>query len=147
MLALCAPVAMAQTRRDSELGDKQRDLRETQRRLLEERAKAADAKRREASVLSDLEATEKRLGDKRRQIAVLGGRMKRAQGDIGDLERDIAALHRRRATQEEALARRLVVLYKLERQGGVLPLVFAGLDPVHQAVQLFRRSGGAQVQA
>ncbi len=147
LLTLGVSLADAQPRRDSELGDKQRDLRETQRRLSEERAKAADAKRREAGVLSDLEATEKRLGDKRRQIAVLAGRMKRAEGHIGELEREIAGLHDRRAMQEEALARRLRALYKLEVQGGALLWLLAGQDPVGQAVQLRHLAALAAVDA
>jgi hypothetical protein len=42
-------------REGAEIGDKQRDLQQTQKRLLEERQKAADARKREAGVLSELE--------------------------------------------------------------------------------------------
>ena len=147
LAALVAAPAAAQHRRDPELGDKQRDLRETQKRLQEERAKAAEAKRREAGLLSDLEAIDRRLSDKRRQIAALDSRVRRALADIGELERDIARLDGRRAGQEEALARRLRALYKLQAQGGVLPVLLSGQDPVSQAVQLRHLSTLATVDA
>ena len=52
---LLLPVAgWAQHKRDPDLGDKQRDLQQTQKQLREERQKAADARRREAGVLSEL---------------------------------------------------------------------------------------------
>jgi septal ring factor EnvC (AmiA/AmiB activator) len=147
LVPLLAGAAAGQRRPSAELGDKQRDLRETQKRLQEERAKAAEAKRREAGLLSELDAIDKRLGDKRRQITALDGRVRRAQADIGDLERDIGRLHGRRTGQEEALARRLRALYKLQAQGGVLPVLLSGQDPLSQAVQLRHLSTLATVDA
>ena len=84
VLGLAVSPGSAQ-RRDgrSELGDKQKDLQQTQRRLGEERAKAADARKREAGLLAELEAIEKRLAAKRQQVAALDGRIQRAQADIG----------------------------------------------------------------
>jgi septal ring factor EnvC (AmiA/AmiB activator) len=118
-----------------ELGEKQRDLQETQKRLREERVKAAEAKRREQSLLAELEAVEKRLGRIRSRVAALDGRIRKAQSDIGQLEGEIRRLQAQRMGQEEALGRRLRALYKLQAQGGVLPLLLSGDDPVAQAVQ------------
>jgi septal ring factor EnvC (AmiA/AmiB activator) len=146
VLAAAGPAA-AQRRESGDLGDKQRDLQQTQRRLSEERAKAADARRREAGLLAELEAIDKRLTDKRRQVVVLDGRMKRAQADIAALQGEIERLQAQRAGQEEALARRLRALYKLQAQGGVLPLLLSGADPVAQAVQLRHLATMAMVDA
>ena len=57
-----ATPALGQKRvKGPDLGEKQRDLRETQKRLGEERAKAADARKREAGLLAELETIDRRL--------------------------------------------------------------------------------------
>ena len=80
LLLAAASAAGAQTKKDAaDLGEKERTLQQTQKRLKEERAKAADARKREASLLTELEAIDKRLTDKRRQVAALDARVRRAQ--------------------------------------------------------------------
>jgi len=148
--ALLLPAsADAQAKRETaaDVGDKQRDLQQTQKRLKEERQKAADARKREASVLSELEAIDERLIEKRKQVGVLDGRMRRAQADIGELQGEIGRLQTRRSGQEEVLGRRLRALYKLQAQGGVLPIVLSGDDPVTQSVQLRHLTTLATVDA
>jgi septal ring factor EnvC (AmiA/AmiB activator) len=147
---LLAPAALAQApKREgaAEIGDKQRDLQQAQKRLREERQKAADARKREAGVLSELEAIDQRLTDKRKQVASLDGRMRKAQADIADLRAEIGRLQARRAGQEEVLGRRLRALYKLQAQGGVLPILLSGADPVEQTVQLRHLTTLATVDA
>ena len=108
VLLVLGSAAWAQPRKDgAELGDKERTLQQTQRQLREERAKAVAARNREASLLVELEETEKRLAAKRRQVAALDARIKRAQSDIATLQADIGRLETQRGGQEEALARRL----------------------------------------
>lgn len=133
---LAAAPAPAQKRDGSDIGQKQHDLQQTQKRLSEERAKAADAKKREAGLLAELESIDRRLTEVRKQVATLDGRTRRAQADIVDLRADIGRLGKQRAGQEEALERRLRALYKLEVQGGALPLLLSGDDPIAKAVQL-----------
>jgi murein hydrolase activator len=145
-LALGAP-ALAQKRDGAELGDKQRDLQQTQKRLTEERAKAAEARKREAGLLADLETIDRRLTEKRKQVAALDGRINKAQSDIASLRSDIARLQSQRMGQQEALERRLRALYKLQVQGGVLPLLFSGDDPASQAIQLRHLTTLATVDA
>ena len=147
VLAAAAP-ALAQKRGGAtDLGEKQRDLRETKKRLGEERAKAADARKREAGLLAGLEAIDRRLTEKRKQVMTLDGRIQKAQSDIAGLQRDIARLQGQRAGQEEALGQRLRTLYKLQAQGGVLPLLFSRDDPVAQATQLRHLTTLATVDA
>ena len=148
--ALLLPAsADAQAKRETtaEVGDKQRDLQQTQKRLKEERQKAADARKREASVLSELESIDERLTEKRKQVATLDGRMRKAQADIGELQGELGRLQTRRSGQEEVLGRRLRALYKLQAQGGVLPIVLSGDDPITQAVQLRHLTTLATVDA
>jgi murein hydrolase activator len=135
VFVLAAP-ALAQKREGPDLGDKQRDLQRTQKRLNEERAKAADARKREAGLLAELEAVDRRLTEKRKQVANLDGRIKKAQSDVAVFQGEIGRLQGQRAGQEDALGRRLQALYKLQAQGGVLPLLFSGNDPGAQAIQL-----------
>jgi murein hydrolase activator len=147
--ALLAPAVLAQApkRENAEIGDKQQDLQQTQKRLLEERQKAADARKREASVLSELEGIDRRLSDKRQQVVALDTRLRRAQADVGELQGEIGRLQSRRSGQEDVLGRRLRALYKLQVQGGVLPIVLSGADPVEQAVQLRHLTTLASVDA
>ena len=147
--ALLAPAVLAQVpkRESAEIGDKQQDLQQTQKRLLEERQKAADARKREAGVLSELEGIDRRLSDKRQQVVALDTRLRRAQADVGELQGEIGRLQSRRSGQEDVLGRRLRALYKLQVQGGVLPIVLSGADPVEQAVQLRHLTTLASVDA
>ena len=147
--ALLSPMAWGQVpkRESAEIGDKQQDLQQAHKRLLEERQKAADARKREAGVLSELEAIDRRLSEKRQQVAALDGRLKRAQADVGELQGEIGRLQSRRSGQEDVLGRRLRALYKLQAQGGVLPIVLSGADPVEQAVQLRHLTTLASVDA
>jgi murein hydrolase activator len=140
--------AGAQAKREGpDLGDSERTLQQKQKQLKEERAKVAQAKKREASILAELEDTEKRIGDKRRQVAALDTRVRKAQADISGLQVEIGKLEVQRTGQEEALGRRLRVLYKLQAQGGVLPLILSGDDPVAQAIQLRHLTTLATVDA
>jgi septal ring factor EnvC (AmiA/AmiB activator) len=132
---LWAPAA-AQKREDPQLREKERALSQTQKQLREERAKAQAAKKKEASLLAELEAIDRDLSEKKKRLRVLDGRIRNAQQQIAGLQREVRKLEGQRAGQQEALARRLRTLYKLQVQGGVLPLILAGDDPVSQATQL-----------
>ncbi len=147
VLTLLTAPAAAQKRDGSEIGDKEHALQQKQRQLREERVKAAEAKKREAGVLAELEGTEKRLRETRRQVAVLDARVKRAQVEVLGLEREIGRLESQRAGQEEALGRRLRILYKLQVQGGLLPLLLSGDDPLARAIRLRHLTTLATVDA
>ena len=146
-LALAGAPAVAQKRDGADIGQKQQDLRQTQKRLNEERQKAADAKKREAGLLSELESIDKRVTERRKQVVTLDGGIRKAQADIGDLQADIGKLGRQRLGQEEALERRLRAFYKLEAQGGALPVLLSGDDPIAKAVQLRHLTTLATVDA
>jgi murein hydrolase activator len=139
--------ALAQRRVGADIGEKQRDLQQTQKRLGEERAKAADARRREASLLAELEAVDRRLTEKRKQVAGLDGRIKRAQAGTASLQGEIERLEGQRVGQEDALERRLRTLYRLTAQGGALPILLSGDDPAARAIQLRRLTALATVDA
>jgi len=102
--------------------------------------------KREASLLTELEAIDKRLTDKRRQVAVLDARVKRAQTEIGDLQRDIARLEIQRAGRKTA-SPATPGMYRLQAQGGALPLLLSGDDPVAQSVRLRHLTTLATVDA
>ena len=135
-VAAGASLAGAQARKDG--GDsvqaEQRKLRETEQQLKDERRKAAEARDKESSLLAELDQVEQRLADKQRDIARLDGRIKRAQADVLGLRGEVRGLEQQRGGQEQALARRLRAMYKVHAQGGALPLLFAGDDPVARAV-------------
>ena len=140
--------AAGQHKKDAgDISDKERALQQTQKRLKEERAKAADARKREAGILSELETIDRRLNDKRKQVAVLDGRIRHTQAEMGDLQRDVARLEGQRAGQEDAMALRLRAMYRLQVQGGALPVLLSGDDPVAQAVRLRHLTTLATVDA
>ena len=146
-LGLAVPAAGQQKKDSGDLGDKERALQQTQKRLKEERAKAADARKREAGILSELETIDRRLNDKRKQVALLDGRIKHTQAEVGDLQRDVVRLEGQRAGQEDAMALRLRAIYRLQVQGGALPVLLSGDDPVAQAVRLRHLTTLATVDA
>jgi len=122
--------ADAQSRREDPLQAEQRRLQETQRQLKHEREKAAEARRRESSLLAELEETERRLGDKQREATRLDRQTRRVQTEITGLRGDIDRLEGHRTSQERALARRLRVIYKIHAQGAALPLLVSGDNPM-----------------
>jgi len=85
-------------------------------------------------VLAELEQIEQRLGDKQREVARLDRQSRRVQGEIRSLRGEIGRLEGQRAGQEEALARRLRAIYRVHAQGGALPIILSGDDPLARAV-------------
>ena len=122
--------AAAQTRRDDPLQAEQRKLQQTQKQLKEERERAAAARARETSLLAELEEIERRLAAKQRDVARLDARIKKAQSDVQMFRGEISKLERQRAGQTNALAGRLRVMYHVHAQGGALPVILSGEDPV-----------------
>jgi septal ring factor EnvC (AmiA/AmiB activator) len=115
------------------LKGEQERLQETQNRLKAERDKAARARRREGSVLAELEEVGRRLASKQREVAQLDAGVRRVQGELAAVQRDIATLEARRSGQEALLAQRLRAIYKVEVQGGMVPVLLSGQDPVARA--------------
>lgn len=114
-------------RRD--LKSEQQRLRQTQQQLKEEREKATQARRREGSVVVELEQVSRRLADKQREVARLDARIRDAQAEVMTMRREISRLEGRRALQEALLARRLRAIYKVQAQGGAVPVLLSGEDP------------------
>ena len=126
--------AAGQPRREDSIQSERRKLQQTQQQLREEREKAARARARETSVLAELEETEQRLQAKQREVARLGRQIRRVEGEVRALRGEIGRLEGQRSGQEEALARRLRALYRVQAQGGALPIILSGDDPLARAV-------------
>jgi len=133
VVLLVAPVA-AQSKRDDPLQAEQRKLQQTQKQLKEERERAAAARARETSLLAELEEIERRLAAKKGDVARLEARIKKAQSDVQVFRGEISKLEKQRAGQINALAGRLRVMYRVHAQGGALPVILSGDDPVTRAV-------------
>jgi septal ring factor EnvC (AmiA/AmiB activator) len=134
LVAVIAPAsAQPPPRRDDRLQAEQKRLQETERQLKEQREKAADARRRESSLLAELEDIEGRLAGKQREVRQLDARIRKAQAEIDGLRGEIARLEGDRTAQQDALARRLRLIYKVHAQGGALPLILTTEDPVARA--------------
>ncbi len=133
LVVLAAVPAGAQPKREDTLQSEQKKLQQTQKRLKEEREKAAEARARETSLLAELEQIERRLAEKQAEVARLDKRIRRVQADIAALRSDIRKLEGQRSGQEEALARRLRAMYRVHAQGGALPVILSGDDPVTRA--------------
>jgi septal ring factor EnvC (AmiA/AmiB activator) len=126
------PVA-AQPRRDDPLQAEQRKLQQTQKQLKEEKERAAAARARETSLLAELEDIDRRLATKHGEITRLDARIKRTQAEIQMFRGEISKLERQRTGQVNALAGRLRALYRMHAQGGALPVILSGDDPVTRA--------------
>ena len=132
---LSVPVNAGAEKKD-DVGTQQRRLRQTQKQLLEQREKAAEARRKEVSLLAELELIDQTLARKRQEVTKLTARIERARSDVVTLRGEIRRLEGRRALQQDALARRLRAMYHVRVQGGALPVILAGDDPVGRAVLL-----------
>jgi len=126
--------AAAQPKREDPLQAEQRKLQQTQKQLKEEKERAAAARARETSLLAALEEIERRLAGKQNEVARLEARIKKAQADVQLFRGEISKLERQRAGQVQALAGRLRVMYRVHAQGGALPVILSGEDPVTRAV-------------
>jgi septal ring factor EnvC (AmiA/AmiB activator) len=133
LLAAANLPVLAEQRRDDPIQSERRKLEQTQKQLREQRKKAADARRRETSVLAELEQIGRRLADKQREVTRLDGRIRRVQAEIQGLRGEIEKLETSRGSQQEALARRLRTLYKIHNRGAALPLILSGDDPITRA--------------
>jgi murein hydrolase activator len=136
LLALVSPASAQSTKKEDPLQTEQRRLQETQRQLKREQEKVAEARRRETSLLAELEETERRLADKQRDVARLDRQVRRLQGEITTIRGDINRLQGNRTGQELALAQRLKVMYKIHAQGAALPILLTGEDPVERLIIL-----------
>jgi septal ring factor EnvC (AmiA/AmiB activator) len=136
LLALAAVAGAQQpppkARSSDDLRAEQRRLQETQRQLNEERAKAAEAKKRETSLLAELETIDKSLAQRKAEVVRLDARIDRAEADLKILRGDIGRLAGRRSEQEEQLMRRLRALYKVQAQGGAIPVLLGDDDPTRR---------------
>jgi septal ring factor EnvC (AmiA/AmiB activator) len=134
LTTVALPVLAQAPRKDDPIQAEQRKLRQTEQQIRDEKRKAAEARARETSVLAELEQVEQRLADKHKEIARLDTRITRAQSEVTGLRGEVQQLSRQRAGQEQALGRRLRAMYKVHAQGGALPLLLSGDDPVARAV-------------
>jgi septal ring factor EnvC (AmiA/AmiB activator) len=134
LTTVALPVFAQAPRKDDPIQAEQRKLRQTEQQIRDEKRKAAEARARETSVLAELEQVEQRLADKHKEIARLDTRITRAQSEVTGLRGEVQQLSRQRAGQEQALGRRLRAMYKVHAQGGALPLLLSGDDPVARAV-------------
>jgi septal ring factor EnvC (AmiA/AmiB activator) len=151
VLLLLAVVSLADAQPKPRLTDdlkaEQRRLQETQRQLNEQRAKAAEAKKRETSLLAELDTIDKSLSEKKAEVVRLDTRIGRAEADLRGLRGDIGRLAGRRSDQEEQLIRRLRVLYRVQAEGGALPVLLADADPVRRAAAIRSLASLAAVDA
>ncbi len=127
------PVLAQQQRRDDPIQSERHKLEQTQKQLREEREKAAEARRRETSILAELEQIDRRLVDKQQDVVRLDGRINRVQAELRSLRGEIQKLETSRGGQQDALARRLRTIYKIHAQGAALPLILSGEDPAARA--------------
>ena len=132
LLVMTSLPVLAQ-RREDPIQSERSKLEQTQKQLREEREKAADARRRETSVLAELEQIDRRLAEKQLEVVRLDGRVQRVQTEVQALRGEIQKLERSRGGQQEALARRLRTMYKVHAQGAALPLILSGEDPATRA--------------
>jgi septal ring factor EnvC (AmiA/AmiB activator) len=134
MLATLAAVpAAAQPKREDPLQAEQRKLQQTHKQLKEEKERVAAARARETSLLAELDEIERRLAAKQQEVTRLETRIKRALAEVQLFRGEISKLERQRAGQVNALAGRLRAMYRVHAQGGALPVILSGDDPVTRA--------------
>jgi murein hydrolase activator len=139
--------AGALAQKQDDVGAEQRKLQQTQTELREQRAKAAEARKKESSLLAELEEIDRTLADRRADVARLDGRIARTEVEIGGLRGDIRRFEGRKGLEQQVLASRLRAMYKIQAQGGAVPVVLSGDHPVERAVALRHLTTLAAVDA
>jgi murein hydrolase activator len=139
--------AGAVAQKPDDVGAEQRKLQQTQTELREQRAKAAAARKKESSLLAELEEIDRTLADRRADVARLDGRIARTEAEIGGLRGDIRRFEGRKGQEQQVLATRLRAMYKIQAQGGAVPVVLSGDHPVERAVALRHLTTLAAVDA
>ena len=147
LVAVVVPASAQQPKKDDRLQAEQKRLQETERQIKEQREKAEQARRRETSLLAELEEIDGRLATKQREVKQLDVRIRKAQDDVQGLRGEIRRLEGDRTGQQDALARRLRVIYKVHAQGGALPLILSSDDPVARAATVRHLSRLAALDA
>ena len=137
---------LAQPKKD-DVQAEQRRLQQTQKQLREEREKVAEARKKETSLLADLEQIDRRLSDKQREISRIDGRINRVQTDVQSLRGDIDKLQTQRGGQQELLNQRLRAMYKVQALGGAIPVILSDDDPTVRAAALRHLSSLAALDA
>ena len=135
-LAMPGPTSGQGRKGEDAVRSEKRKLEQAEQRLREEKKKAAAARARESSVLAELEEVGRRLETKQRQVGRLDRRIRKVQADVTALRGEIRQLEQSRTGQQAALARRLRAMYKVHAQGGALPLLLGGDDPIARAVAI-----------
>ena len=128
--------AKAKPRGTDDLKAEQQRLQETQRQLNEQRAKAAEAKKRETSLLAELETIDRTLADKKGEVSRIDARIERAEADLKVVRGDIGKLAGRRSEQEEQLLRRLRALHKVQGQSETLPVLLGEENPMQRTTAI-----------
>jgi septal ring factor EnvC (AmiA/AmiB activator) len=147
LAALAGPVFAQTPKKDDPIQAEQRKLRQTEQQIRDEKRKAAEARARETSVLAEIEQVERRLAQKHKEILRLDTRITRTQTEVTGLRGEIQQLQKYRAGQEQALSRRLRAMYKVHAQGGALPVLLSGDDPVAPALALRHHTSQAAQDA
>jgi septal ring factor EnvC (AmiA/AmiB activator) len=131
-LAVAVPAGAQGKKKEDTLETEQRRLQDTQRQLKHEREKAAEARRRETSLLAELEEIEQRLVERQKEVARVDRQIRGVQADIATFRGDIDRLQGHRVGQERVLSQRLRVMYKIHAQGAALPLILSGDDSIER---------------
>lgn len=132
---------------DANISSEQKRLQQTEKQLREEKQKATEARAREKSLLAEIELIQRRLAEKQREIARLDARIKRAAADVRSLRGEIQSLEALRSAQQAALGRRLQAMYKVHVQGGTLPALLSGDDPLMRAAAVRHLTSLASLDA
>jgi septal ring factor EnvC (AmiA/AmiB activator) len=147
LATLGADHAAGQTKRGDDLKSEQRRLQETQRQLNEERAKVAEAKKRETSILAELETIDRTLASKKAEMVRLDRQAAKLEAELKALRGDLGKLAGQRSEQEEQLARRLRALYRVQAEQGAAPVPMAPDDPARRAAAIKSLSNLASADA
>jgi len=102
------------------------ELRRIQEELKGAKNKASEATRKERSVLSQIEALDKRLAQKRAEVKKVEGRLGSVSAEIARTEAEAGNIRARLGEKEQDMAARLRAMYITGRAGGPWALLLLG---------------------
>lgn len=102
---------------DDSIREKEKDLHKVKSQLQKEKARAKAIRKKEESLLSELEKIDKAIQEKKKELRILDGKLRKTQKDIAETEAALKELSSRKEFQRLVLANRLKEIYKIKTVG------------------------------
>jgi septal ring factor EnvC (AmiA/AmiB activator) len=115
----------------------QTEYQKVQQKMSEQKKKLDETRRRETSILSDIDSVNAKIVQAEADIKKYRRSLKRTEDDIAELNKEMAATRRRLATEKDWLKRKLRMMNRIGYSGDVLTLLLSA-ENVPQMMRIWK---------